>query len=77
MIAARHEKWDERPLLIVVPKQGRAIDEKSLLSFYEGKVAKWWIPDAVQIVDAIPKGATGKILKTALRESYGDALLGR
>ncbi len=75
VIAARHEKWDERPLLIVVPKAGRQIDEKALLDFYEGKVAKWWIPDAVKVVEEIPKGATGKILKTSLRASYADALL--
>ncbi|MGB7336482.1 MAG: long-chain-fatty-acid--CoA ligase [Salaquimonas sp.] len=75
VISARHEKWDERPLLIVVPKNGKTVDEAALLKFYEGKVAKFWIPDAVKVVDAIPKGATGKILKTALREEFGDALL--
>ena len=75
VIAAKHEKWDERPLLIVVPKQGRTIDEQALLGFYKDKVAKWWIPDAVMIVEEIPKGATGKILKTALREKFSDALL--
>ncbi|MGB7287343.1 MAG: long-chain-fatty-acid--CoA ligase, partial [Salaquimonas sp.] len=71
VISARHEKWDERPLLIVVPKNGKTVDEAALLKFYEGKVAKFWIPDAVKVVDAIPKGATGKILKTALREEFG------
>ena len=76
VIAARHEKWDERPLLIVVAKPGRSVNEAELLQFYHGKVAKWWIPDAVKVVDEIPKGATGKILKTALREKFGDALIG-
>lgn len=75
VIAARHEKWDERPLLIVVPKPGKEINEADILKFYEGKVAKWWIPDAVKVVDAIPKGATGKILKTSLRDEFADALL--
>lgn len=75
VIAAKHEKWDERPLLIVVPRQGREINEAELLEFYEGKVAKWWIPDAVRVVDEIPKGATGKILKTALRDQHADALI--
>ncbi len=77
VISARHEKWDERPLLIVVPKQGKTLDPEELLKFYDGKVAKWWIPDAVQFVDSIPKGATGKILKNALRDQYGDVLLGK
>ena len=77
VIAAKHEKWDERPLLIVVPKPGREISEADLLKYYEGKVAKWWIPDAVQFVEAIPKGATGKILKTALRDQYSEVLLSR
>jgi fatty-acyl-CoA synthase len=75
VIAARHEKWDERPLLIVVPKTGKALEEKNVLDFYEGKVAKWWIPDAVKFVEEIPKGATGKILKTSLREKFADALI--
>ena len=75
VIAAHHSKWDERPLLIVVPREGVEIDEKKLLAFYEDKVAKWWIPDAVKIVDSIPKGATGKILKTSLREKYAGLLM--
>jgi fatty-acyl-CoA synthase len=75
VISARHAKWDERPLLIVVPKKGRIIDTDALLKYYDGKVAKWWIPDAVKIVEAIPKGATGKILKTSLRAEFGNALL--
>ncbi len=75
VIAARHEKWDERPLLIVVEKEGADIDEAELLSFYVDKVAKWQIPDRVIVVDALPLGGTGKILKNRLRETYGDALL--
>jgi len=75
VIAAKHEKWDERPLLIVALKPGKQIDEASLLKFYEGKVAKFWIPDAVRFVESIPKGATGKILKTTLRDEFGDSLL--
>ncbi len=67
-VAVPHPKWDERPLLVVVKKPGAEVQARELLAFYEGKVAKWWIPDDVLFVDAIPLGATGKILKTRLRE---------
>lgn len=75
VIAARHAKWEERPLLIVVLKEGKTLSTEDMQEFYEGKVAKWWIPDAVQLTDEIPRNATGKILKTKLRESFGDVLL--
>jgi fatty-acyl-CoA synthase len=75
VIAARHAKWDERPLLLVVPRPGHTIDPASVLQIYEGKVAKWWLPDAVVVVDALPHTATGKLLKTALRSSYRDYLV--
>lgn len=74
-IAAKHEKWDERPLLIVVPKQGTTIDENALLDYYKGKVAKFCIPDAVKVVDSIPRNATGKVQKNVLREEFGDIYL--
>ncbi len=74
VIAARHAKWDERPLLLVVPRPGHTIDPASVLQIYEGKVAKWWLPDAVVVVDALPHTATGKLLKTALRSRYRDYL---
>jgi 3-(methylthio)propionyl---CoA ligase len=66
-IAKPDAKWDERPLLVVTRKPGAQIDAAELLRFFEGKVAKWWIPDEVVFVDAIPLGATGKVLKTRLR----------
>ncbi|MCP4072015.1 MAG: long-chain-fatty-acid--CoA ligase [Hyphomicrobiales bacterium] len=75
VIAAQHPKWDERPLLIVVVKPDKQLDETALLGYYEGKVAKWWIPDAVRIVSEIPRNATGKIRKNILREAHGNALL--
>jgi fatty-acyl-CoA synthase len=74
-IAARHAKWDERPLLIVARKPGATLTREELLGFFEGKVAKWWTPDDVVFVDAIPLGATGKMLKMRLREQYGQHLL--
>jgi len=74
-IAARHPKWDERPLLIVVKKPGASLSREDLLQFYEGRIAKWWTPDDVLFVDAIPLGATGKMQKNKLREQYQDHLL--
>ena len=74
-IAAKHEKWDERPLLIVVTKPGATLTKETLLAFFEGRIAKWWTPDDVVFVDAIPLGATGKMLKNRLREQYGNLLL--
>ncbi len=75
VIGVRHPKWDERPLLIVVKKPGHDVTKDELLQFYEGKIAKWWMPDDVQFVDAIPLGATGKILKNRLREQFKDYTL--
>ena len=74
-IAARHAKWDERPLLVVVKKPGAELTREALLAFFEGKIAKWWTPDDVVFVDAIPLGATGKMQKIKLREQFGDHLL--
>ncbi|CAG4898128.1 3-(methylthio)propionyl-CoA ligase [Paraburkholderia saeva] len=76
-IAAKHAKWDERPLLIVVKKPQADLTREELLAFYEGKIAKWWTPDDVVFVDAIPLGATGKIQKNRLREQFGDHLMTR
>jgi fatty-acyl-CoA synthase len=75
VIAAVHPKWDERPLLLVVPKDGREIDTKDLLRFYDGKIAKWWLPDAVLVVDELPHGATGKLSKLELRQQYRNYLV--
>ncbi len=69
-IAAHHPKWDERPLLVVVKKPGAQLTREELLTFYEGRIAKWWTPDDVVFVDAIPLGATGKMQKNKLREQF-------
>ncbi|MBX9698781.1 MAG: long-chain-fatty-acid--CoA ligase [Acetobacteraceae bacterium] len=74
VIAARHPRWMERPLLLVVPKEGRRIDPESVLALYEGQVAKWWLPDAVVTVEELPHTATGKLNKLALRASWQDYL---
>ena len=74
-IAARHAKWDERPLLLVVTKPGHSLEREDMLAFYEGKIAKWWTPDDVLFVDTIPLGATGKMQKNLLRDRFQDHLL--
>ncbi|MEG3002413.1 MAG: 3-(methylthio)propionyl-CoA ligase [Comamonas sp.] len=67
-IGMPHPKWDERPIVAVATKPGAAVSREELLAFFDGKTAKWQIPDDVVFVDAIPLGATGKMLKTKLRE---------
>jgi fatty-acyl-CoA synthase len=70
VIGIPHEKWSERPLLVVVPKPDCQPTKESVLSFLKGKVAKWWIPDDVEFVDELPLGATGKVQKIKLRERF-------
>ncbi|WP_454807900.1 3-(methylthio)propionyl-CoA ligase [Paraburkholderia fungorum] len=74
-IAARHPKWDERPLLLIVKKPGSALAADELLAFFDDRVARWWKPDAVVFVDSVPLGATGKILKNQLRDQFGGHYL--
>jgi fatty-acyl-CoA synthase len=74
-IAARHPKWDERPLLVVVKKSGAEVSRDALLQSFEGRIAKWWMPDDVIFVDSIPLGATGKMQKSVLRDAYQDHLV--
>ena len=71
-IACHHPKWDERPLLVVVRKPGRELSREQVLDFYEGRIAKWQIPDDVVFVDEIPHTATGKMLKARLREMFRE-----
>jgi fatty-acyl-CoA synthase len=72
VIGVHHPKWDERPLLIVVPKEGRRPEKDDVLRFMQGRIAKWWLPDDVVVVAEIPHTATGKIQKTALRDQFRD-----
>jgi 3-(methylthio)propionyl---CoA ligase len=71
-VGVYHPKWDERPIIAVVKKPGSEVSREALIAFYDGKTAKWQIPDDVVFVDAIPIGATGKMLKTKLRETLKD-----
>jgi fatty-acyl-CoA synthase len=75
VIGVRHPKWGERPLLVVVLKDGQKTSKEELLNFLEGKIAKWWLPDDVAFVAEIPHTATGKIQKTALRSQFKDYVL--
>ncbi len=72
VIGVRHPKWDERPLVIAVRKPGASVTREDLLEFYAGKVAKWCMPDDVVFVEQLPHTATGKLLKTKLRQEFRD-----
>ena len=75
VIGVRHPKWDERPLLVIVLKKDQTATKQEILGFMDGKIAKWWMPDDVTFVPEIPHTATGKILKTELRERFKDYTL--
>jgi fatty-acyl-CoA synthase len=72
VIGIAHPKWDERPLLVVVRRPGAVLDADTMLAHLKGRIAKWWLPDAVVFVDEIPHTATGKIFKTELRRRFAD-----
>jgi len=72
VIGVHHPKWDERPLLVLVMKDGQTVTKPEMLAFLTDKVVKWWLPDDVVTVAEIPHTATGKILKTKLREQFKD-----
>jgi fatty-acyl-CoA synthase len=76
VIGATHAKWDERPILIAVAVEGEAPSEAEVLAIFEGKIAKWQIPDCVVFTDLLPRNATGKVLKRNLRDEFGNVLLG-
>jgi fatty-acyl-CoA synthase len=69
-IGVSHPKWDERPLIVAVKRAGADVTREELLKFFEGKVVKWWIPDDVAFVETLPHTATGKLLKTQLRQDF-------
>jgi len=71
-VGVYHPKWDERPLLLVVRREGAEVTAEQILAHLAGHVARWWLPDEILFVDSLPHTATGKLLKTALREQYRD-----
>src|SRR6185312_484694 len=70
VIGVRQPKWDERPLLVIVKKPGAEVTREELLRYYEGRIAKWWLPDDVVFVDQLPHTATGKLSKMTLRQQF-------
>src|SRR3546814_18350205 len=72
VIGIAHPKWDERPLLIVVPKEGEKPTREEILHYMEGKIAKWWMPADVAFVTEMPNTATGRVQKLALHEQFKD-----
>ncbi len=71
VIGVKHPKWDERPLLFIVRKPGQSVEREDILAFLTERVAKWWVPDDVIFLDALPVGGTGKVQKGDLRKQYG------
>jgi len=72
VIGVAHPKWQERPLLVIVRKPGTDATREDVLQFMQGKVARWWLPDDVAFVAELPHTATGKLLKTKLRETFKE-----
>ena len=75
VVGVPHPKWDERPLLFLITKDGNEIDKQEINDFLLEKVVKWWLPDDIIFVKELPHGATGKLLKVDLREEYKEHLL--
>jgi fatty-acyl-CoA synthase len=72
VIGVKHPKWDERPIVVAVKKPGQEVSREELLKFYEGKIAKWWMPEDVVFVNELPHTATGKLSKLTLRQQFKD-----
>jgi len=75
VIALPHAKWDERPVAVIVPRAGRTPTLESVRAHLAPSFAKWWLPDDVVLVEAIPRSGTGKYLKNVLRERFRDRLI--
>ena len=72
VIGMPHKRWEERPLLLVIPNEGATVTKESMMKFLDGKMAKWWMPNDMLVVDEIPLNATGKISKMTLRKQFAD-----
>lgn len=72
VIAMPHDRWGERPLLLVVPAKGIEIDQDQLSAFLGERLAKWWLPDRIVFVSELPKTGTGKVMKAELRKQFSE-----
>src|SRR6185369_11086412 len=77
VFAARHPKWDERPIAAIVLKEGHTATKEELAHLLEGRFAKFWLPDDYLFLGQIPRTSTGKFLKSKLREEHGEMLMGK
>ena len=75
VIGVLHEKWDERPILLAIKKEGSSVDSEAIQNFLSDKIVKWWMPDDVIFVNELPHTATGKLLKVNLRKQYQNHLI--
>jgi fatty-acyl-CoA synthase len=75
VVGLPHRKWGERPLAVVVLKEGEAATKQDIVAFLDGRVAKWWLPDDVAFVAEIPKTSVGKFSKKDLRTQFTDYTL--
>ena len=75
VIGVNHPKWSERPLACVVVKPGETLTKDEIISFLDGRVAKWWLPDDVVFIDEVPKTSVGKFSKKTLRDRFADYVL--
>jgi fatty-acyl-CoA synthase len=75
VIGVPHAKWIERPLLVVVTADGANLDREQMLAWFDGKIARWWLPDDVVFVESIPHTATGKVKKIELRQQFANYAL--
>lgn len=74
-IGVEHPRWQERPLLLIVAEPGATVDAAAIRAYLDGKIARWWMPDAIRFVDGLPRNGVGKVIKAALREEYRHILL--
>ncbi len=75
VVGVPHPKWEERPILLIIKREGQEVTKAEMMAFLEGKVAKWWLPDQVLFVSSLPHTATGKLLKRQIRDEFSGVLI--